>query len=66
MRDSGGGRVLSGFAVEELAETISALLEDVATLRRMRAAGREYVVREHSPDRFRSLLADALRAVDGA
>ena len=66
VRDSGGGRVLSGFAVEELAETISALLEDVATLRRMRAAGREYVVREHSPDRFRSLLADALRAVDGA
>ena len=66
LRDSGGGRVLSGFAVEELAETVSALLEDVATLRRMRAAGREYVVREHSPGRFRSLLADALRAVDAA
>ena len=64
VRDSGGGRVLSGFAVEELAETVSALLGDVATLGRMRAAGREYVAREHSPDRFRSLLADALRAVD--
>lgn len=64
VRESGGGRVLSGFGVEELAETVAALLGDVATLRRMRAAGREYVVREHSPDRFRSLLAAALDAVD--
>ena len=66
VRDSDGGRILSGFEVEELADAVVGLLEDVATLRRMRVAGREYVVREHSPDRFRSLLADALRAVDQA
>ncbi|MCP9485414.1 MAG: glycosyltransferase family 4 protein [Gaiellaceae bacterium MAG52_C11] len=66
VRDSGAGRVLSGFGVEELAETVSELLGDVATLRRMRAAGREYVVREHSPDRFRPLLAAALASVDSA
>ncbi|MBA2297741.1 MAG: glycosyltransferase family 4 protein [Actinobacteria bacterium] len=66
VRDSSGGRVLSGFEAEELAETVAALLGDVATLTRMRAAGREYVVREHSPERFRFLLADALHAVDDA
>ena len=64
VRDSGGGRVLSGFEVEELAETVAELLGDVAILQRMRAAGRDYVVREHSPERFRSLLGDALCAVD--
>jgi glycosyltransferase involved in cell wall biosynthesis len=64
VRDSRGGRVLAGFSAEELAETVSALLDDVATLGRMRAAGREFVAREHAPARFRSLLADALRAVD--
>jgi glycosyltransferase involved in cell wall biosynthesis len=62
---SGGGRVLSGWDAEELAAAVSELLGDAATLGRMRAAGREHVVREHSPDRFGSLLADALRAVDG-
>jgi glycosyltransferase involved in cell wall biosynthesis len=61
---SGGGRVLSGWDVEELVVAVTDLLGDAATLGRMRAAGREHVVREHSPDRFRSLLADALRAVD--
>jgi len=66
VRDSGGGRVLTGFSAEELAESVSDLLEDVATLGRMRAAGREYVAREHAPARFRALLADALRAVDQA
>ncbi len=64
VRESRGGRVLSGFGPEELAEAVAGLLGDVATLKRMRVAGREHVVREHSPDRFRSLLADALRAVD--
>ncbi|MBA2297291.1 MAG: hypothetical protein H0W14_04575, partial [Actinobacteria bacterium] len=59
-----GGRVLAGFGVEELAETVAGLLGDVATLQRMRIAGREHVVREHSHDRFRPLLAEALRAVD--
>lgn len=64
VRSSGGGRVLSGWDAEELAAAVTELLGDAATLGRMRAAGREHVVREHSPDRFRSLLADALRAVD--
>jgi hypothetical protein len=32
----------------------------------MRSAGREHVVREHAPDRFLALLAEALRAVDDA
>jgi glycosyltransferase involved in cell wall biosynthesis len=66
VRASGGGRVLAGWDAEELAAAVSELLGDAATLGRMRAAGREHVVREHSPDRFRSLLADALRAVDEA
>jgi glycosyltransferase involved in cell wall biosynthesis len=66
VRASGGGRVLAGWDAEELAATVSELLGDAATLVRMRVAGREHVVREHSPDRFRSLLADALRAVDDA
>jgi glycosyltransferase involved in cell wall biosynthesis len=64
VRASGGGRVLSGWDAEELADCVSELLGDAGTLGRMRVAGREHVVREHSPDRFRSLLADALRAVD--
>lgn len=64
VRASRGGRVLTGWDAEELASAITELLEDADTLGRMRVAGREYVVREHSPDRFRSLLADALRAVD--
>lgn len=64
VRASGGGVVLDDFRPEELAEAAVRLLEDAATLARMRAAGREYVVREHSPDRFRLLLADAFRALD--
>lgn len=64
VRASGGGRVLSGFGVEELAETVSELLDNPGTLAAMRAAGREHVEREHSPERFRSLLANALQAVD--
>ncbi|MEJ7569001.1 MAG: glycosyltransferase family 4 protein, partial [Gaiellaceae bacterium] len=35
VRDSGGGRVLSGFEVEELAETVAELLGDAAILQRM-------------------------------
>lgn len=60
IHESGGGIVLDGFEPDELAAAATALLGDVATLMRMRASGREYVVREHSPARFRSLLADAL------
>lgn len=60
VRDSGGGTVLHSFDAEDLAETAAGLLEDVARLVRMRQSGREHVVREHSPERFRSLLAEAL------
>jgi glycosyltransferase involved in cell wall biosynthesis len=58
--DSGGGIVLSGFSPEELAEAVRGLLEDPAGLMELRRRGREYVVRKHSPGRFRQLLAEAL------
>jgi len=59
LRRSGGGVVLSGWTPEELAERSADLLEDVATLSAMRRLGRDYAVREHSPARFRQLLAAA-------
>jgi D-inositol-3-phosphate glycosyltransferase len=58
--DSGGGVVLSGFAPEELAAAVRELLADPDRLATMRARGREHVAREHSPARFRELLAAAL------
>jgi glycosyltransferase involved in cell wall biosynthesis len=60
VRDSGGGVVLGSFDAEELVETVAGLLGDAARLVSMRRSGREHVVREHSPERFRSLLAEAL------
>jgi glycosyltransferase involved in cell wall biosynthesis len=60
VRESGGGTVLGSFGAEELAAAVVGLLGDAATLVRMRRSGREHVVREHSPERFRSLLAEAL------
>jgi glycosyltransferase involved in cell wall biosynthesis len=60
VRESGGGVVLGSFAADELAATVTRLLGDAATLARMRRSGREHVVREHSPERFRTLLAAAL------
>jgi glycosyltransferase involved in cell wall biosynthesis len=60
VRDSGGGVVLEGFTAEELAATIEDLLSDPGRLEEMRHRGREHVVREHSPARFRELLAEAL------
>jgi hypothetical protein len=35
------------------------LLDDPARLAYMRRKGREYVAREHSPERLRTLLAEA-------
>jgi glycosyltransferase involved in cell wall biosynthesis len=64
VRASGGGLVLDGFTAEELAERAADLLGDAARLRAMRAGGREYVAREHSPDRLRTLLAEAFRELD--
>jgi glycosyltransferase involved in cell wall biosynthesis len=66
VRESGGGVVLDGFSPDELASTATALLADVASLSAMRRSGRDYVVREHSPARFRELLGDAFRALDEA
>jgi glycosyltransferase involved in cell wall biosynthesis len=60
VRDSGGGVVLGGFSPEELAAAVRDLLAGPARLEEMRRRGREYVVREHSPARFRELLAEAL------
>ena len=60
VRGSKGGVVLASFDAEELAETVAALLGDAARLVSMRRSGREHVLREHSPERFRSLLAEAL------
>jgi glycosyltransferase involved in cell wall biosynthesis len=64
VRESGGGRVLETFDAEELAATATELLEAPGTLAKMRVAGRQHVVREHAPERFRTLLAAALAAVD--
>jgi glycosyltransferase involved in cell wall biosynthesis len=60
VRDSRAGVVLSGFSAEELAERVRALLADPVRLMYMRRKGREYVAREHSPERLRTLLSEAL------
>lgn len=57
---SGGGRLLDTFEPEELADTAAKLLGDAGTLAAMRASGRAYVEREHSPERFREQLATLL------
>jgi glycosyltransferase involved in cell wall biosynthesis len=59
VRDSGAGVVLSGFSPKELAAAVRALLDDPDRLAEMRRRGREHVIREHSPDRLRALLAAA-------
>jgi glycosyltransferase involved in cell wall biosynthesis len=60
VEDSGGGVVLGSFSPEELARTVRELLADPDRLELMRRLGREHVVREHSPARFRELLEVAL------
>ncbi len=55
---SGGGVVLSGFTCEELAGTLARLLANRPRLDELRRRGREYVVREHSPERLQTLLAE--------
>jgi phosphatidylinositol alpha-mannosyltransferase len=58
--ESRGGVVLGGFSPDELAGTLRALLADPDRLAEMRRRGREHVVREHSPERLRELLAEVL------
>ncbi|MBA3347100.1 MAG: glycosyltransferase family 4 protein, partial [Actinobacteria bacterium] len=60
VRASGGGHVLASWSAAELASVVTELLGDADTLTRMRAAGRDHVVREHSSARFLSLLANVL------
>ena len=62
--ESGGGLVLSGFSAEELAAAVRGLLGDADRLAEMRRRGREYVLREHSPARFREQLSVALADLD--
>lgn len=64
--ESGGGVVLSGFSPDELAAVVRTLLADPARLEEMRRRGREHVLREHGPARFRELLAEALGRPDEA
>jgi glycosyltransferase involved in cell wall biosynthesis len=66
VRESGGGRVLSGFGPDELADVAAGLLEDAGTLRELRRRGRDHVLREHAPERLRRLLADAFARLDAA
>jgi glycosyltransferase involved in cell wall biosynthesis len=65
VRASGAGRVTAGWSEQELAETILDLLGDPARLRELRRQGRDHVAAEHSPERFRQLLGEALRELDG-
>jgi glycosyltransferase involved in cell wall biosynthesis len=64
VRNSGSGVVLTSFAVEELVEAMAALLGDQARLATMRASGRDFVVREHAPERVRQRVAAALAELD--
>jgi glycosyltransferase involved in cell wall biosynthesis len=63
VRESGGGVVLEGFAVDELETALLKLLGDGERLALMRAAGREHVVREHSRAQFERLLMAAFDAL---
>jgi glycosyltransferase involved in cell wall biosynthesis len=60
LTESGGGRVIAGFAPDELAAAIAELLGDARQLLAMRAAGRAYVETEHSLTRFHERLAPLL------
>jgi glycosyltransferase involved in cell wall biosynthesis len=64
VRESGAGRVLSEFDDEELAEAILDLLSDPDRLAEMRRRGRDHIVKAHSPERLRELLADAYATLD--
>ena len=64
IRDSRGGVLLASFRVQEMAERLVDVLGDEARLLRMRASGRAFVEREHSPTRLRELLAAAFEELD--
>jgi glycosyltransferase involved in cell wall biosynthesis len=60
VRESEGGVVLAGFTADELARTVSLLLDDGERLAHMRDRGRAYVERQHSLDRTRTVVSEAL------
>lgn len=64
VRRSGGGAVTSGFAAQDIASTLHALLSDADGLAGMRQTGLVHVCREHSLERFRESLSAALAEVD--
>jgi glycosyltransferase involved in cell wall biosynthesis len=64
VRASGGGVVTSTFEVDEFASTLESLLGDPQRLEEMRRLGRLYVAAEHSPERFRQDLSDALLSTE--
>jgi glycosyltransferase involved in cell wall biosynthesis len=66
LRASGGGVVLSGFTAGELTATLESLLADPGRLSELRRAGRAYVEREHSPERFRAALGEAIERLEAA
>jgi glycosyltransferase involved in cell wall biosynthesis len=64
VRASGGGVVLEGFSVDELASTLETLLSDDRRLVEARRSGRAYVEREHSPEQFTATLSYAIEQLD--
>lgn len=64
IRDSRGGVLLASFRTEELTARLVDVLGDEARLLRMRASGRAFVEREHSPERLREQLAVAMAELD--
>jgi glycosyltransferase involved in cell wall biosynthesis len=64
IRESGAGRVLTGFTKEELVEEAVDVLSDPIRLMTMRRSGRAYVAREHSPRRLTCLLEAAFARLD--
>ena len=64
VRRSGAGVLLPDWNAGTLADAVVELLGDRDRLFEMRKLGRAYVEREHSGDRLRSLVADALGAVE--
>jgi glycosyltransferase involved in cell wall biosynthesis len=64
LRASGGGVVTSGWEAAELAAAAAELLLDRPRLLEARRRGREYVVREHSPQALAAALEPALARLE--
>lgn len=64
IRDSRGGVLLASFRVEELAARLVDVLGNEDRLLRMRASGRSYVERHHSPERLQEKLGAAIAELE--